>query len=172
MMRIDTFFKVVTPGMCSEWDTNIISFMGQRTMPRNITIDEYDIQYGPDRTHGPSFRDIEQESYNEYYTPDEVGFQRYLDHVLMNQACGMEEIVHAPLWAVQDKWGDMAIRRLHQALSNTTKRSFTFQADPWDDFDTFLNDLVENFNKWEVVIPVSTCMAILTILSYIRRKRE
>ncbi|MBN2153072.1 MAG: hypothetical protein JW839_16590 [Candidatus Lokiarchaeota archaeon] len=99
--------------------------------------------------------------YSKHYTNDEAGFQRYLRDVKAHQACGITEIFHAPLFSLQLKWGDDAILRVHDALNVDPKETFTFRAEPWSDFDTELNDIVENFNKPWAAIAMLAAMATI-----------
>ncbi len=80
-----------------------------------------------------------------YYTPDEAGFQHYVDDCLVAQAAGMTEIFHAPLPSIQDIWGDDAILQLHDALNNAEKRTITIKIVQFTNF--FLWDFWKNFNK-------------------------
>ncbi len=91
--------------------------------------------------------------YSDYYTNDEAGFQRYVEHVKVHQACGISEIFHAALMSLQAKWGDEAILRVHEALNADPKETFTFQATPWSSFDEMLLDIVKNFNNPVLAMP-------------------
>ncbi len=101
--------------------------------------------------------------YSQIYTNDEAGLLRYLRDVKAHQACGITEIFHAALFFMQEKWGDEAILRVHEALNVDPKESFTFRAKPWSDFDTELNDIVENFNKLWAGIGMLVVMAFIMI---------
>jgi hypothetical protein len=63
-----------------------------------------------------------------YYTPDEAGFQHYVDDCLVAQAAGATEIFHAPLYGIQAQWGDGAVLRLSQALNAAPKKAITIHA--------------------------------------------
>lgn len=109
--------------------------------------------------------------YSRYYTSDEAGFQRYIRDAKVHQACGIVEIFHGWLAGLQQKWGDEAILRLHEALNVDPKEEFTFQAKPWNNFDTELNDIVENFNKpWAGVVMLVIIVTILAT-AFIDAKR-
>jgi hypothetical protein len=82
-----------------------------------------------------------------YYTDDETGLERYIEHCLVAQAAGMTEIFHAPIYRLQGKWGDDAILRLHQELNEKPKRTFTISVPPFKFNADFLNDFAGNFNK-------------------------
>nr|MDO8087285.1 hypothetical protein [Candidatus Sigynarchaeum springense] len=100
--------------------------------------------------------------YLKYYTNDETGFQRYLRDIKVHQACGITEIFHAWLHDFQLKWGEDAILRVNDALNVDPKEEFTFQAKPWNDFDTELNDIVENFNKpWAGIVMLGVMAFIM-----------
>ncbi|MEX2685017.1 MAG: hypothetical protein Q6373_025810 [Candidatus Sigynarchaeota archaeon] len=100
--------------------------------------------------------------YSQIYTNDEAGFQRYIRDIKAHQACGITEIFHAWLHDLQLKWGEDAILRVHDALNVDPKETFTFRAEPWSDFDTELNDIVENFNKpWMGIMMLSVVACIL-----------
>nr|MDO8088052.1 hypothetical protein [Candidatus Sigynarchaeum springense] len=80
-----------------------------------------------------------------YYTPDEAGFQHYVDDCLVAQAAGITEIFHAPLYNIQHEWGDDAILRLHDALNNSVKKTFTIKVIQFTNY--FFWDFWKNFNK-------------------------
>ncbi|HME54819.1 MAG TPA: hypothetical protein VKM55_21625 [Candidatus Lokiarchaeia archaeon] len=80
-----------------------------------------------------------------YYTPDEAGFQNYVNDCLIAQAAGITEIFHAPLYGIQNQWGDDAILKLHQALNDAPKKSFVIQVIQFTNF--FIWDLWKNFNR-------------------------
>jgi hypothetical protein len=80
-----------------------------------------------------------------YYTPDEVGFQLYVNDCLVAQAAGITEIFHAPLPSIQNIWGDDAVLRLDQALNNASKQTFVIR--PVQFTNLFIWDLWKNFNK-------------------------
>lgn len=103
--------------------------------------------------------------YSRYYTNDETGFQRYLDHVKMHQAAGISEIFHAALMYLQEKWGDEAILRVHQALNEDPKETFTFRARPWSTFDGPLLDIVKNFTRPEMAIPLLASLALFFLVA-------
>ncbi len=86
-----------------------------------------------------------------YYTDDEEGFQRYVDDVLIAQAAGMIEVVHAPIYRLQAKWGDDHLLALHEALNTEPKKTFTFSAPVLTLDRSYVEDYVKNFNRPELV---------------------
>ena len=105
------------------------------------------------------------ETYLKYYTNDLAGLNRYIRDIKIHQACGIKEIFHAPLFKLQEKWGDEAILQMHEALNSDPKEAYTFQAEPWGSFDTILNDIVENYNKVWIAIPVLIFSGLLLLNS-------
>ncbi len=93
-----------------------------------------------------------------YYTDDEIGFQRYVDDVLLAQAAGMTEVVHAPIYRLQGKWGDDHILALHEALNTQPKKTFTFSAPVLKLDRSYVEDYVKNFNKpgffWTMMVVI------------------
>jgi hypothetical protein len=81
-----------------------------------------------------------------YYTDDEIGLQRYINDCKIAQAAGMVEIFHAPIYRMQNKWGDEAILRLHQALNEEPLEAIMIEL-PLLQYNTnTLFDVVENLN--------------------------
>ncbi len=85
-----------------------------------------------------------------YYTSDEAGFQNYLNDVLLAQAAGMTEVVHAPIYGLQAKWGDDHLLALHEALNTEPKKNFMFSAPVLTLDRSYLDDYVKNFNRPEL----------------------
>jgi hypothetical protein len=104
-----------------------------------------------------------------YYTPDEAGFQLYVNDCLVAQAAGMTEIFHAPLYNIQNIWGDGAIQRLDQALNNASKRSFVIRPIQFTNF--FIWDLWKNFNSPSLYIVV-LCGFVSGILVEIHSRKS
>jgi hypothetical protein len=82
-----------------------------------------------------------------YYTDDQIGLERYIEHCLVAQAAGMTEIFHAPIYRLQAKWGDDAILRLHQELNENPKRTFTIYVPSYKLNQDYMNDYIGNFNN-------------------------
>jgi hypothetical protein len=106
-----------------------------------------------------------------YYTNDEIGFQRYANDCLIAQAAGLTEIFHAPIYRMQEKWGDIAVERLDQILNNATKQTFNIQVPfGFPDWD-YLFDIVPNFNRIPFCILVLAGI-FLGLLLTIRRSKK
>jgi hypothetical protein len=104
-----------------------------------------------------------------YYTPDEAGFQLYVNDCLLAQAAGMSEIFHAPLYNIQNIWGDAAILRLDQALNNATKQTFVIRPVQFTNF--FIWDFWKNFNKPSLSILVFCGFAVAILVEMHAKKR-
>lgn len=100
-----------------------------------------------------------------YYTDDEVGLQRYIDDCKIAQATGMVEIFHAPIYRMQNKWGDEAILRLHEALNEEPLEAITIEF-PLLQYNTnTLFDVVENLNYLWQAIPILVFIVVKIMLS-------
>lgn len=89
-----------------------------------------------------------------YYTDDEEGFQRYIADCKIAQAAGMEEILHAPIYRMQGKWGDDAILRLHQALNEDPIEPIIIPVPAGTIHQSFLEDVIKNLNRLWLAIPL------------------
>jgi hypothetical protein len=67
--------------------------------------------------------------------------------------------------------GDDAILPVYEALNVDPKEEYTFQAEPWSDFDTELNDIVENFNKPGNGITTLAIIGVIITAAFIDVKR-
>ncbi len=94
-----------------------------------------------------------------YYTDDDIGFQRYVNDVLLAQAAGMTEVVHAPIYRLQAKWGDDHILALYEALNTEPKKNINFYAPVLDLDRSFVEDYVKNFNR-----PTLFALMMITII--------
>ncbi len=97
-----------------------------------------------------------------WYTDDELGLGRYIEDVLVAQAAGMTEIFHAPVYRLQDKWGDEAILTLHQALNEWDKITIRFSVPAWEYRSNYM-DAIKNFNHVWLFIPTLALIVCLVL---------
>lgn len=99
-----------------------------------------------------------------YYTDDEVGLERYIQDCKIAQAAGMVEIFHAPIYRMQNKWGDKAVLRLHEALNEEIKEEITIEFPIGEMNESTLYDVVENLNYLWLAIPLYAFIGIQIVL--------
>nr|MDO8111262.1 hypothetical protein [Candidatus Sigynarchaeota archaeon] len=94
-----------------------------------------------------------------YYTNNETGFQRYVDDCLIAQAAGITEIFHAPIYKLQEQFGDGVVVRLHDLLNEASKERYVIRVVQFT--YPLLWDFWKNFNK--PLLGLIVCGTILAI---------
>ncbi|MBD3188700.1 hypothetical protein GF325_17870 [Candidatus Bathyarchaeota archaeon] len=84
-----------------------------------------------------------------WYTDDELGLGRYIEDILICQAAGMNEIFHAPLYRMQAKWGDDAVRILHEALNEWEKQEFQITVPMWEYKANYIDAIQNLDHPWQ-----------------------
>lgn len=104
----------------------------------------------------------DEEVHLKHYTNDQEGLDRYLRDIKLSQACGVKELVHAPLHGLQRKWNNEVVLEFEKVLNTDPKEEFVFRAHPWGHLDMAHYDIVENYNKWWIAFP--TFVVQITVL--------
>jgi hypothetical protein len=78
----------------------------------------------------------------------------------------MVEIFHAPIYRMQGKpgWGDDAILKLHQALNEDPKETFTIRVPPGEMNTNILYDVLKNWNRLGYVVPLTAWIVLQLVM--------
>jgi hypothetical protein len=146
--------------------------------PEEAAWDIYQMNRNQQRVYGSQGRSLltgwltnDEDVHLKYYTNDQAGLDRYLRDIQLHQACGAEELFHAPLYDLMLKWGDDVILEFDRVLNEAPKEEFTFRAHPWGRLDTTHYDIVENFNNLWLGVPVLLVGLGVLLSAWLRRSQ-